>query len=106
MARVCQAKEEGAPRTSHRRSDRAARGRVVAGWWQAKRVRGGCPAGRILRYDQGMQSEEPSSTEYDLWRWHTDGAFPKDQLPERGYVHIGVYVAWLINHDILDPDGV
>jgi hypothetical protein len=53
-----------------------------------------------------MQSEEPSITEYDLWRWHTDGAFPKDQLPERGYVHIGVYLAWLINHDLLDPEWV
>jgi hypothetical protein len=53
-----------------------------------------------------MQSEEPSITEYDLWRWHTDGAFPKDQLPERGYVHIGVYLAWLINHDMLDPEWV
>src|SRR5450759_1209240 len=53
-----------------------------------------------------MQSEEPSVIEYDLWRWHTDGAFPADQLPEQGYVHIGVYLAWLINHDMLDPQWV
>ena len=53
-----------------------------------------------------MQPEDPSVIEYDLWRWHTDGAFPKDQLPEQGYVHIGVYLAWLTNHDMLDPEWV
>ncbi|HEX7591261.1 MAG TPA: hypothetical protein VF375_04860 [Candidatus Limnocylindrales bacterium] len=44
--------------------------------------------------------------EYDAWRWHTEGNFPKDQLPEQGYVHIGVFVAWLASHDMLDPDWV
>jgi hypothetical protein len=51
-----------------------------------------------------MQSEEPPVTEYDLWTWHTSGAFPKDQLPEQGYVHIGTYLAWLANHEMLDPE--
>ena len=53
-----------------------------------------------------MQSEEPSVIEYDAWRWHTEGAFPKDQPPEQGYVHIGVFLTWLIDHDMLDPDWV
>jgi len=53
-----------------------------------------------------MQSEDESVIEYDSWRWHTEGAFPKDQLPEQGYVHIGVFLTWLINHDMLDPDWI
>jgi hypothetical protein len=53
-----------------------------------------------------MQSEETPVIEYDLWRWHTEGAFPKDTPPELGYVHIGVFVAWLALHDMLDPDWV
>jgi hypothetical protein len=53
-----------------------------------------------------MQSEDESVIEYDSWRWHTEGAFPKDQLPEQGYVHIGVFLTWLIDHDMLDPDWV
>jgi len=44
--------------------------------------------------------------EYDRWKWHTEGAFPKDRLPEQGYVHIGMYIAWLIRHDMLDPAWV
>ena len=51
-------------------------------------------------------AEEPSVIEYDLWRWHTEGVFPKDQLPEQGYVHIGMFVTWLIDLDMLDPDWV
>jgi hypothetical protein len=50
--------------------------------------------------------DDASIIEYDLWRWHTDGAFPKDQAPEQGYVHIGVFVAWLACHDMLDPEWV
>lgn len=63
-----------------------------------------------------MQPDEPtvdgdpiegdSILEYDLWRWHTEGAFPKDQLPEQGYVHIGMFLVWLIDLDMLDPDWV
>jgi hypothetical protein len=51
-----------------------------------------------------MEPEEPSVIEYDLWRWHTEGVFPKDQPPEHGYVHIGMFVVWLIDLDMLDPD--
>jgi hypothetical protein len=51
-------------------------------------------------------AQEPSLIEYDLWRWHTEGAFPKDQRPEQGYVHIGVFVTWLALHDMLHPGWV
>jgi hypothetical protein len=56
-----------------------------------------------------MQFEEPpteeqSVIEYDLWRWHTEGTFPKGERPEMGYVHIGMFVTWLVDLDMLDPD--
>jgi hypothetical protein len=50
-----------------------------------------------------MQPDDDQVLEYDLWSWHTEGAFPKDQPPEQGYVHIGIFVAWLVDHDMLDP---
>jgi hypothetical protein len=56
-----------------------------------------------------MNPEDPSSPddseiEYDLWRWHTEGTFPKDQPPEQGYVHIGMFLVWLIDMGMLDPE--
>jgi hypothetical protein len=59
-----------------------------------------------LRWDRAMHPEATSVIEYDLWRWHTEGAFPADQPPDQGYVHIGVFVAWLALHEMLDPDWV
>jgi hypothetical protein len=53
-----------------------------------------------------MQPDEDAVLEYDRWTWHTEGAFPKDQPPGQGYVHIGVFVAWLVERDMLDPDWV
>jgi hypothetical protein len=41
--------------------------------------------------------------EYDRWSWHTEGKFPKDLPPEQGFVHIGLYLTWLIDRDFLDP---
>jgi hypothetical protein len=41
---------------------------------------------------------------YDVWRWHTEGKFPRDQMLEQGYVHIGIYLAWIIRHGLLDRD--
>ena len=53
-----------------------------------------------------MQSDQDRIIEYDLWRWHIEGVYPKDTPPEHGYVHIGVFVAWLVEHDMLDPEWV
>lgn len=44
--------------------------------------------------------------EYDQWKWHIEGKYPKDQLPEQGYVHIGMYLTWLILNDLMDPKWV
>jgi hypothetical protein len=52
----------------------------------------------------GESAQDSPWLEYDAWRWHTEGSFPKDQPPEQGYVHIGVFVAWLAYHDMLDAD--
>lgn len=62
----------------------------------------------VAAEDQIAESPAPETgwLEYDAWRWHTEGNFPKDQLPEQGYVHIGVFVAWLASHDMLDADWV
>jgi hypothetical protein len=53
-----------------------------------------------------MNKETPEVLEYDDWTWHTEGMFPKDQPPEQAYVHIGVFVAWLLERDMLDAAWV
>jgi hypothetical protein len=53
-----------------------------------------------------MHDHETSILEYDRWTWHTEGSFPKDQVPEQGYVHIGIFLSWLLLHDMLDPEWV
>jgi hypothetical protein len=47
--------------------------------------------------------DDATPIEYDLWSWHTEGEFPKDQPPEHGYVHIGMFLVWLIDVGLLDP---
>jgi hypothetical protein len=47
-----------------------------------------------------------AETTLDDWRWHVEGSFPAGRAPEQGYVHIGLFVAWLAGHGLLDPDWV
>ena len=57
--------------------------------------------------DQGRADQTepiPDPDVLDDWRWHVEGQFPEGRAPEQGYVHIGVFVAWLIEHDMLDPE--
>ena len=77
----------------------------------------GAPSG-FFRYDPAMPlrqspatheptpAEAPALAEYDDWRWHVEGRFPKDAPPEQGYIHIGVFVTWLIGRGFLDPAWV
>jgi hypothetical protein len=51
------------------------------------------------------EPEGPEAT-LDDWRWHVEGAFPAGRAPEQGYVHIGLFVAWLAGHGLLDPGWV
>jgi hypothetical protein len=64
-------------------------------------------------YDRRMNPETPPPPENDVfddWRWHVEGAFPAGRPPERAYVHIGVFVAWLARRgmtsvELLGPDA-
>jgi len=53
-----------------------------------------------------MQSDEDPTLEYDLWRWCNGRQVSKDQPPEHGYVHIGMFVAWLVNNAMLDEKWI
>ncbi len=56
-----------------------------------------------------MESPEPQEADfgvYDDWRWHTGGAFPAGRAPAQGYVHIGVFVAWLVRHGMVEAAGI
>ena len=33
--------------------------------------------------------------------WHSGGNFPEDLPPENGGTHIGMYLAWIINNDLI-----
>jgi hypothetical protein len=56
--------------------------------------------------DESRIADDRALAEYDDWRWHIEGQFPHDQPPEQGYVHIGIYVAWLIGRGFIDPDWI
>jgi hypothetical protein len=43
---------------------------------------------------------------YDKAKWHTDGKFPKDLKQYQAFVHTGMFVSWLIEHDMISPDFV
>ena len=51
-------------------------------------------------------TEESAVMEYDVWRWHTEGSFPRGRPLEQGYVHIGMFLVWLMDLDMLDPEWV
>jgi hypothetical protein len=40
---------------------------------------------------------------YDRVDWHIDSAIEAGQPPENAFTHIGLYLAWLIRHDLHDP---
>ncbi|HSZ58784.1 MAG TPA: hypothetical protein VK797_24150 [Tepidisphaeraceae bacterium] len=41
---------------------------------------------------------------YDKAKWHSDGDFPKNAPPENGGTHIGIFLAWAINHDMASDE--
>lgn len=43
-------------------------------------------------------------TAYDRIDWHHDSAVAAGQPPEHAFAHIGLYLAWLIRHDLHDPE--
>lgn len=42
-------------------------------------------------------------TAYDKADWHEDGALAAAQPAANGFAHIGLYLGWLIRHDLHDP---
>src|SRR5690349_15012547 len=42
-------------------------------------------------------------TSYDRIDWHLDSAIAAGQPEENAFAHIGLYLAWLIRHDLHDP---
>ena len=35
---------------------------------------------------------------YDKAKWHFEGEFPQDLPPYQGYVHIGLFLGWALDH--------
>ena len=38
---------------------------------------------------------------YDKADWHYGGDFPSDLKPEDGATHIGMFLAWIIENDLI-----
>lgn len=41
---------------------------------------------------------------YDDASWHLEGDFPEGMSEEQGFIHIGMYLGWLIDHDLLSEE--
>lgn len=41
---------------------------------------------------------------FDKAKWHVNDEFPQELDSHQSYVHTGLYVAWLLEKDLLDPD--
>jgi hypothetical protein len=42
-------------------------------------------------------------TTFDRLDWHLEAAVERGRPPERAFTHIGLFLAWLIRHDLHDP---
>jgi hypothetical protein len=52
--------------------------------------------------DSPAPAPEPSPGTFDDWRWHVEGQFPAGLPEAQGYVHIGIFVAWLVDRSLVD----
>jgi hypothetical protein len=41
---------------------------------------------------------------YDKAKYHFDGNFPADLEPEQGFVHTGMFLGWIVDHDLYDNE--
>jgi len=48
-----------------------------------------------------MHDTQPNK--FDDWDWHDGPAAEANQPREHAFTHIGLYLAWLIRHDMCDP---
>jgi len=37
---------------------------------------------------------------YDKAKYHYDGNFPDDLEPEQGFIHTGMFLGWIVDHDL------
>jgi len=37
---------------------------------------------------------------YDKAKYHYDGNFPDDLEPEQGFIHAGMFLGWIVDHDL------
>jgi hypothetical protein len=42
-------------------------------------------------------------TTFDRLDWHLDAAVERGRPPEQAFTHIGLFLAWLVRHDLHDP---
>jgi len=57
---------------------------------------------------EALQTDEQSvPSTYDRLKWHTEAeTFPPSAGPEQGFVHMGMYLTWIVVHDLHDPEGL
>jgi hypothetical protein len=60
----------------------------------------GALALRTLRNSQPVAVQGPQV--YDKAKYHSDGDFPKGLPHRQAFVHTGMFVGWLIDHDMID----
>ncbi len=48
-------------------------------------------------------SSDLAPVKYDDVDWHIDGAIEAGQPEEQAFAHIGLYLSWLIRHDMHNP---
>jgi hypothetical protein len=54
-----------------------------------------------LDQEQGVPNREPAFTRvYDEWKWHVGGEFPRGTPPAQGYVHIAMYLTWIVLREL------
>ena len=41
---------------------------------------------------------------YDKAKYHYDGDYPNDLPPEQAFVHTGLYLGWIIDHDLYSEE--
>src|SRR5690606_23780558 len=41
---------------------------------------------------------------YDKAKWHYEGNFPKELPCDQAFVHTGMFLGWLIEHDMIDGE--
>jgi hypothetical protein len=52
---------------------------------------------------KGGRAKRGGASKYDDWDWHVGGEFPAGRPPSQGFVHIGMYLTWLIHRGLVNP---